>query len=51
MSEDIFAHYQKHLSVFTVSGSIHITNHTTISCKYCQVLLMMGENVARNMYS
>jgi hypothetical protein len=43
VSGNVFAHHQKHLTVFTVSGS------TTRYCKYNQVLLMMGENIARNM--
>jgi hypothetical protein len=58
VSGDIFAHHQEHLTVFTVSGSIHpgccqqvslmITNRY---CKYSQALLMMGENIARSMHS
>jgi hypothetical protein len=61
---DVFAHHQEHLTVLTVSGSIHpgccrlvswmswklIQDTRTIRyCKYSQVLLMMGENIARNM--
>jgi hypothetical protein len=34
VSGDVSAHHQWHLTVFTVSGSVH---------------LMMGENIARNM--
>ena len=72
VSGDVFAHHQEHLTVFTVSGSIHpmyrtphnphtsVSTHprhqpaatwvnTTRYCKYSQVLLMMGENIARNM--
>ena len=74
VSGDVFAHHQKHFTVFTVSGSIHpgccrlvswiVWTHglthprqqpaatwvnTTRYCKYSQVLLMMGENIARNM--
>jgi len=41
VSGDVFAHHQEHLTVFTASG--------TRSCKYSQVLLMMGENIARSM--
>jgi hypothetical protein len=50
------------LTVFTVSGSVHpsccrLVGHqpaatwvnTTIYCKYSQVLLMTGEDIARNM--
>jgi len=85
VSGDVFTHHQEHLTVFTVSGSIHpsccrlvsrmgwnclrvYTPHsphssvstrprhqpaatwvnTTRYCKYSQVLLMMGENIARN---
>jgi len=73
---DIFVHHQEHLTVFTVSGSVHpsccwlvswmswncVPTHprhqpaatcvnTTRYCKYSQVLLMMGENIVRNMYS
>ena len=44
VSLDVFAHHQEHLTVFTVSGSVHPN-----CCKYSQVLLMMGENIARNM--
>jgi len=86
VSDDVFAHHQGHLIVFTVSGNIHrrhcragvvdemeidciysiwqyssyihLTNDTspaatsvniTRYCKYSQMLLMMGENIARNM--
>ena len=69
-----FAHHQEHLTVFTVSASIHTSScrlvfwmswncvsthpkhqpaatwvNTTRYCKYGQVLLMMGENNARNL--
>jgi hypothetical protein len=74
----IFAHHQEHLTVFTVSGSVHpsccrlvswmnwnckaVSIHprhqpaatwvnTTRYCKYSHVLLMMDENIVRNMYS
>jgi len=56
---DVFAHHQEHLTVFTVSGIVHPSCcrlqpaatgvNTTTYCKYSQVLLMMGENIARNM--
>jgi len=46
VSGDIFAHHQEHLTVFTVSG-VNITRY----CKYSQVRLMMGENIAQNMLS
>ena len=74
VSGDVFAHHQEHLTVFTVSVSVHpsccrlvlwmswncIPTHprhqpaatrvnTTRYCKYSQVFLMMGENIARNM--
>jgi hypothetical protein len=59
---DVFAHHQEHLTVFAVSGSVHTSCcrhqtaatwvNTIIYCKYSQVLLMMmGEIIARNMYS
>ena len=69
----VFAHHQEHLTVFTVSGSIHSGCCRLVSwmscdwtvvhqpaetwvntaryCKYSQVLLMMGENIARHMSS
>jgi hypothetical protein len=56
VSGDVFAHQQKHLTVFTVSGSVHTSCcwqqpvatwvNTTRYCKYSQVLLLMGENIA-----
>jgi hypothetical protein len=56
---DVFAHYQEHLTILTVSGSVHPSCfwhqlaatwvNNTRYCKYSQVLLMMGENIARNM--
>ena len=71
VSGDVFTHHQEHLTVFTVSGSIHPSGYRLVSwlswnstktpagshmgeyyqilCKYSQVLLMMGENIARNM--
>jgi hypothetical protein len=59
VSGNVFAHHQEHLTVFTVSGSVHRSFcryqpaatwvNTTRYCKYSQVLLMMGENIARNM--
>jgi hypothetical protein len=59
VSGDVFAHHQKHLTVFAVSGSVHQSYcrrqlaaswlNTTRYCKYSQVLLMMGENIARFM--
>jgi hypothetical protein len=69
--DDVFAHHQEHLTVFTASGNIHTKSlsagvmaelklihdtsrqrlgvNTTRYCKYSQVLLMMGANIARNM--
>jgi len=51
VSGDVFAHRQEHLTVFTVSGSVHQCRcrNTTRCCKYSQMLLTMGENIARNM--
>jgi hypothetical protein len=59
VSSDVFAHHQEDLTVFTVSGSVQpsfcrlmpaATWVITIRyCKYSQVLLMMGGNIARNM--
>ena len=57
VSDDVFAHHQKHLIVFTASDIVHLRccrpAATLVdyirSCKYSQVLLMMGENIARNM--
>jgi len=56
VSGDIFAHHQEHLTVFTVSGSVHPVCSrlqpaatwvsTARYCKYSQVLLKMGENIA-----
>jgi hypothetical protein len=63
ISGDVFAHRQEHLTVFTLSGSVHpsLTHsghkpapnwvNTTRYCKYSQVLLMMGKNIAQNMKS
>jgi len=61
VSGDVFAHYKEDLTVFTVSASVQPSCcrhqpaatwvNTTRYCKYSQALLMMGENVARNMYS
>ena len=59
VSAEVFAHYQEHLTVFTASDIVHCvvvgrchgrdgTDYIR-SCKYSQVLLMMGENVGRNM--
>jgi len=73
VSGDVFAHHHEHLTVFTVSGSVHPSCcrlvswmswnwiwvqfqfiqdtwvNTTRYCKYSQVFLIMGENIARNM--
>ena len=59
VSGDVFVHNQEHLTVFTVSGSVHPSCcrpqpaaawvNTSRYCKYSQVLLVMGENIARNM--
>ena len=61
---NVFAHHQEHLTVFTVTGSVHqsccrLASHsghqpaatwvnTTRYCKYSQLLLMMGEHIAQN---
>jgi hypothetical protein len=51
-----FAHHQEHLTIFTASGNIPPMSlpaatlvNITRCCKYYKVLLMMGENFARNM--
>jgi hypothetical protein len=52
VSGDVLFHHQKHSAVFTVSGSVHPSCcwvNTTRYCKYSQVLLMMEENIARNL--
>jgi hypothetical protein len=59
MFQAVFAHHQEHLTIFTLSGSVHLVAacwqpaatwvNTTRYCKDSQVLLMMGENIARNM--
>jgi len=63
VSGDVFAHHQEHLTVFTVSGSVHpsccrlVSRHqpeatwvnTTRYYKCSRVLLMTGESIARNM--
>jgi hypothetical protein len=55
VSGDVFAHRQERLTVFTESGvskrhqPVATWVKTTRYCKYSQALLMMGENIARNM--
>jgi hypothetical protein len=57
VSGDVFAYHQEHLTVLTASGNIHQCRcrlaaalvNITRCCKYSQVLLMMGENITRNM--
>jgi hypothetical protein len=44
---NVFAHHQEHLTVFTAYGSIHSSRCQLVS----QMLLMMGENIVRNMWS
>jgi len=56
VSGNVFAHHQEYFTVFTVSGSVHPSCcrlvpaatwvNTTRYCKYSQVLLMMGKNIA-----
>jgi hypothetical protein len=59
VSGHVFAHNQEHLTVFTVSGSVHPSccrlvgyqlagTWVNTDCKCSQMLLMMGENVVRN---
>jgi len=51
VSGNVFAHHQENLTVFSVS-SRHQPAATWVNtnryCKYSQVLLMIGENIARN---
>ena len=57
VSGDVFAHYQEHITVNTASGNVHrccfwpaaTSVDVTRSCSYSDMLLMMGENIARNM--
>jgi hypothetical protein len=61
VSADVFALRQEYLTLFTVSGSVlpgccRLVSrrdttwvNTTRYCKYSQILLMMGENIAQNM--
>jgi hypothetical protein len=51
-SGDVFAHHHEHLTVFTASGIVHPSccpAGVLDGLKLNQVLLMMDENVARNM--
>ena len=57
VSSDIFAHHQEHLNCITASGITHICRCqlavtymcNTRSCSTVQMLLMMSENITRNM--
>jgi len=55
VSGDVFAHHQEHLTFAlhvkhnTINYEFVIEVNTTRYCKYSQVLLMMDENIARNM--
>ena len=58
VSSNIFAHHQEHLNCITVSGikvsrcrpaATYVCN--TRSCNTVQMLLIMSENIARNMQS
>ena len=57
VSCDVFDHHQEHLTVITFSDIVQLcccrpaaTKVDYIrNCKHSQVLLMMGENIARNM--
>jgi len=59
VSGDNFVHPQEHLAMFTAYGTVHrrccrpatSSVHCTINCKHSQVLLRMGENIARNVLS
>jgi len=59
VSSDIFAHHQEHLNCITASGITHVCRCqlaatyvcNTRSCNTVQMLLMMSENIARNMWS
>jgi len=46
VSGDVFAHHQKHLTVFTVSDGVHPS-----CCRLVSWMSWMGENIARNTYS
>jgi hypothetical protein len=57
VSVHVFAHDQDHLTIFTASGVMEELERNqpaatmvsiTRCCKYSQVLLIMGENIARN---
>jgi len=56
-SGDVFAYHQEHMTVFIASVFVHryccrpaaIPVDNIRSCKYSQVLLTLGENIARNM--
>jgi len=49
VSGDVFAHHQEHLTLFRSTDIVHPSCCRIRSCKYSQVLLMMGENIIRNM--
>ena len=59
VSSDIFAHNQEHLKCITASGITHVCRCQLAatyvcnirSCNTVQLLLMMRENIARNMQS
>ena len=59
VSSDIFAHHQEHLNSITASGITQVCRCqlaatyvcNTRSCNTVQMLLMMKENIARNMQS
>ena len=48
ISGEVFAHHQEHLTVYTAFDMVHLEVDYISSCKYSQVLLIMGENVVRN---
>jgi hypothetical protein len=60
VSGDVFTYHQEHLTETTASGNVHrcccwlVLQHqpaaTSVdSCSYSDMLLMMDENIARNM--
>ena len=57
VSSDIFAHHQEHLNCITASDITHVRRCqlaatyvcNTTSCNTVLMLLMMNENIARNM--
>jgi len=46
---DLYQRLQLHFYVLLMMGTAAISVDSTESCNYSQVLMMMGENIARNM--